>query len=257
MPPIDKQVVIVTGASRGIGAATAREFARQGAAVLLLARSTAAIEALAAEIGEAGGDAIAHGCDVSDAAAVQAAVDAALQAWGRIDVLVNNAGVIDPVAWLADSDPAAWARVIDINVNGVYYGIRAVLPTMLAAGGGTIVNVSSGAAVGAMEGWSHYCASKAAVLSLTRCTDKEYRDRGIRVLGMSPGTVATDMQRVIKASGVNRVSELDWSAHIPPEYPAKAIAWLCTPAADAYLGTDFSIKTNEGRALVGLPPVSS
>jgi NAD(P)-dependent dehydrogenase (short-subunit alcohol dehydrogenase family) len=127
---------------------------------------------------------------------------------------------------------------------------------MVARGGGTIVNISSGAATSALEDWSHYCATKAAVLSLTRVADKEYREQGIRVIGLSPGTVATEMQVKIKASGINPVSQLDWSAHIPPEWVARAIAWLAGPEADAHRGTDFSLKTNEGRAAVGLKPVS-
>ena len=92
--------------------------------------------------------------------------------------------------------------------------------------------------------------------SLTRCTDKEYRGEGIRMIGLSPGTVKTDMQVSIKASGLNPVSQLDPSVHIPPEWVAQAIAYLCGPGGDAYLGTDFSLKTNEGRAAVGLPAVS-
>jgi NAD(P)-dependent dehydrogenase (short-subunit alcohol dehydrogenase family) len=87
---------------------------------------------------------------------------------------------------------------------------------------------------------------------LTKCADKEYRDSGIRVVGLSPGTVATDMQVVIKASGVNPVSQLDPSVHIAPEWVGEAVAWLCTDAADPYAGADFSLKTEEGRALVGL-----
>ena len=91
--------------------------------------------------------------------------------------------------------------------------------------------------------------------SLTRCTDKEYRDAGIRVIGLSPGTVATEMQVQIKASGLNPVSQLDPGVHIPPEWVARGIAFLCTPAADRFRGTDFTLKSDEERALVGLPPV--
>ena len=149
---------------------------------------------------------------------MEAVVRRCVDEFGSVDVLVNNAGVIEPIARLADSDPADWTKAIDINVKGVYYGIRACLPTMLEAGGGTIVNVSSGAATSAMEGWSHYCSSKAAVLSVTQCVHKEYGEQGIRMLGMSPGTVATGMQVAIKASGLNPVSQLDPSVHIPAEW---------------------------------------
>ncbi|MGE0310428.1 MAG: SDR family oxidoreductase [Lautropia sp.] len=251
-PELAGKVAIVTGASRGIGAATAHELARQGMPVLLLARTVSEIDAVAASIRDTGGQASAQACDVADFADVQSAVARCRAAFGRVDVLVNNAGVIDPIARLAESDPGGWGRAVDINLKGVYHGIRAVLPAMLEQGAGTIVNLSSGAATGALEGWSHYCATKAAVLSLTRCVDVEYRAAGIRVIGLSPGTVATDMQVNIRASGINPVSRLDPSVHVPPSWPARAIAWLCTQAADDLRGTDFSLKTDEGRRRAGL-----
>ena len=249
---LDGKVAIVTGASRGIGAEAAREFARHGVAVMLLARSVDAIEAVAGEIRRAGGRAEAVVCDVASHADVEVAIGQCRGVFGRVDILVNNAGVIDPIARLADSDPGAWDRAVDINLKGVYHGIRAVLPPMLAQGGGTIVNISSGAATGALEGWSHYCATKAGVLSLTRCVDAEYRSSGIRILGLSPGTVATGMQTSIRTSGINPVSQIDPSAHLSPRWAARAIAWLCTAAAADLRGTDFSIKTDEGRRRVGL-----
>lgn len=245
------QTAVITGASRGIGAATARHLAGLGANVVLAARSGTEIETLAADIGPG---ALALPCDVADWAQVDALMTRAADHFGAVDILVNNAGVIDPIARLDQSNPAAWGRVVDINLKGVYHGIRAALPGMTARGSGTIVNISSGAATGALEGWSHYCATKAAVLSLTRCTDKEYRDAGIRVIGLSPGTVATDMQVRIKASGLNPVSQLDPGVHIPPEWVARGIAFLCTPAADRFRGTDFTLKSDEERALAGLPP---
>ena len=246
------QTAVITGASRGIGAATARHLAELGANVVLAARSGAEIETLAAEIGA---KALALPCDVADWSQVEALMSRAAAHFGAVDILVNNAGVIDPIARLDQSDPAAWGQVVDVNLKGVYHGIRAALPGMTARGSGTIINISSGAATGALEGWSHYCATKAAVLSLTRCTDKEYRDAGIRVIGLSPGTVATEMQVQIKASGLNPVSQLDPGVHIPPEWVARGIAFLCTPAADRFRGTDFTLKSDEERALVGLPPV--
>ncbi len=252
MQELEGKAAIVTGASRGIGAATAQELARQGVAVVLAARNLDEIEKVAAEIRSAGGKASAIACDVSRYADVAATVEHCLSTFGRVDILVNNAGVIEPIARLADSDPEEWGRVADINYKGVYYGLRAVLPIMEAQGSGVIVNISSGAATGALEGWSHYCSTKAAVLSLTRCADKEYRDKGIRVVGLSPGTVATDMQIAIKASGVNPVSQLDPSVHIPADWPARAIAWLCTEDAAEFAGTDFSLKNEEGRRRAGL-----
>jgi 3-oxoacyl-[acyl-carrier protein] reductase len=256
MSELENKTVVITGASRGIGEAAARHLASLGAKVVLAARSAGDIERIASEISAAGGTATAMTCDVARNEDVKALVARTVELYGRLDVLVNNAGLIDPIARLADSDPDAWSQVVDVNVKGVYYGLRHAIPEMTARGGGTIINISSGAATGALEGWSHYCATKAAVLSLTRCTDKEYRGDGIRMIGLSPGTVKTDMQVAIKASGLNPVSQLDTSAHIPPEWVAQAIAYLCGPGGDAYLGTDFSLKTNEGRAAVGLPPVS-
>lgn len=255
MPSISGKTVLITGASRGIGEATSKYLATQGAKIVLAARSVAAIDRIKEEIIAAGGQAHAVQCDVSTYAAVKAAVDASISHFGALHVLVNNAGLIDPIARLSDSDPEAWGKVVDVNLKGVYYGIHAAVPEMKKAGGGTIINISSGAATGALEGWSHYCATKAAVLSLTKCGHKELADQGICVVGLSPGTVATDMQVQIKASGINPVSQLDPGVHIPPEWVAKAIAYLCGPDGMKHAGGDFSLKTDEGRAAIGLPPV--
>ena len=243
------KVVLITGASRGIGAAAAREFAAAGAQVALLARNGDAIATLAGEIGEA---AIAIPCDVSRYWEVEAAVNATIDTFGRLDVAVANAGVIEPISHLAEADPAAWGHVIDINLKGVFHLMRAALPAMVERGSGTFITISSGAAHGPVEAWSHYCASKAGAYMLTRMADKEYRDRGIRALGLSPGTVATEMQREIKASGINPVSQLDWSDHIPPDWPAETLVWMCSPAADEYLGDDIKLREPEIRAAVGL-----
>lgn len=253
MSDIVEKTVIITGASRGIGEAIARHFAAQGARVILAARSETALHSMAKDIEQAGGKASAFACDVSDYSSVAALVDYAVQTYGSLDILVNNAGLIEPIARLAESDPAEWGRITDINYKGVYHGLRAALPVMVAGGGGTILNLSSGAATSALEGWSHYCSSKAAVLSLTACANKEYREKGVRVVGLSPGTVATEMQMAIRASGLNPVSKIDPNAHIPAEWVARAAAYLCGPEGDAYAGTDFSLKTAEGRAKLGLP----
>jgi 3-oxoacyl-[acyl-carrier protein] reductase len=202
-----------------------------------------------------GGRALAVACDVASWDAVRSAVAASTAALGEIDLLVNNAGLIDPIARIAVSDPEAWGQVVDVNLKGAYHGILAVLPGMIKQGHGLIVNLSSGAANGAMEGWSHYCTTRAATKMLTACVHQEYADQGIRCVGLSPDTVATDMQRQIATSGINPVSRLDWSAHIPPEWVGRTIAWLTTDAARGYDGTDFSLKTNEGRVAVGLPPM--
>mgnify|MGYP006285382729 FL=1 len=249
MSGLKGKAVMVTGASRGIGAAAARAFAAEGAKVALLARSERDIAELAGEIGP---DAIAVPCNVARYLEVEAAVGACLQAFGRLDVLVNNAGVIEPISPMAEADPDAWAQAVAINLNGVFHGMRAAMPVMMEAGGGTILTVSSGAAHNPLEGWSHYCASKAGAAMLTRTADKEGRARGIRAMGLSPGTVATEMQREIKASGINPVSALDWSEHIPPEWPARALVWMCGEEADPWIGEEISLRDPEIRAKVGL-----
>lgn len=246
---ISGKTAVISGASRGIGAAAARAFAAEGANVVLLARSVGAISDLAGEIGAT---ALAVPCDVSRYHEMQAAIGAARDTFGQVDILINNAGVVDPIGHLVDTDPDAWAQTIDINLKGVMHGMRAAMPSMIAQGAGTIINVSSGAAHGPVEGWSAYCASKAGAYMLTRMGDKEARDKGLRVLGLSPGTVATDMQREIKASGINPVSQLDWSDHIPAEWPAKALVWMCSSAADAHLGQDVSLRDPDIRSAVGL-----
>lgn len=252
MRELQGKTALITGASRGIGASTAHHLASLGMNVVLMARSLDECERHAEAIRSSDGQALAIECDVASYASVESAVSKAIDAFAAVDVLVNNAGIIDPIARLADSDPAGWDQVVDINLKGVYHGLRAVIPGMAERGSGVIINISSGAASNAIEGWSHYCATKAGVLALTRCVHKEYSENGVRCIGLSPGTVATDMQRAIKASGINPVSQMDFSDHIPPEWPARAIAWLCTGAAAEWSGSDFSIKTEEGRRLVGL-----
>ncbi|MGR3341626.1 MAG: SDR family oxidoreductase [Paracoccaceae bacterium] len=249
MPDMHAKVAIITGASQGIGAETARVFAAAGANVALLARSISATETLASEIGP---NAVAIRCDVSKYADVQAAVSATVDRFGRLDAGINNAGVIEPISHLAMSDPAAWSQAIDINLKGVYHVIRSALPVMQAAGGGTILTVSSGAAHGPVEAWSAYCASKAGAAMLTRCVDLEARGFGIRAMALSPGTVATDMQRKIKTSGINPVSRIDWSDHIPADWPARTLLWMCSADADEFIGQEISLNEDVIRRRAGL-----
>lgn len=244
------KTVLITGASRGIGAATARHFAAVGAKVALAARTSEQITQIAADIGPS---AIAVPCDVAVWDQAAQAVATTTAAFGRVDILVNNAGLIDPIARIEDADPTAWGQVVDVNIKGAFHMMRAVVPGMVQAGSGVIINISSGAATSALEGWSHYCATKAALLSLTRTAHKELSGKGVRVIGLSPGTVATDMQRVIQSSGINPVSKLSWDAHIPPEWVAQTIAWMAGPDAGQYDGDDFSLKSEAGRRAAGLP----
>ena len=243
------KVVAITGASRGIGAAAARIFVQAGARVALLARSGDEIGQVAAQIGP---QALALRCDVADAASLRAALDQALRWGGRLDVLINNAGVIDPITPLAEADPADWGRSIDINLKGVFHGMRTAIPVMKAQGSGTIITVSSGAAHTPLEGWGAYCSAKAGAAMLTRMAHLEEGAWGLRVMGLSPGTVATDMQVRIKASGVNPVSQLDPAVHIPADWPARALLWMCSPDADGWLGQEISLRDQVIRARVGL-----
>ena len=247
MSDFSGKLVVITGAARGIGAATARAFAAQGAKLGLVSRDKAALEALAAETGG-----IALPCDVADAAALAKAVDSAEAAFGPLEILVNNAGMIEPVSALAETDPEAFARAISVNLCGVFNGMRAAMPGMIARGRGTILTVGSGAAHKPYEGWSAYCASKAGAWMLTQSAHLEAGPAGLRILSLSPGTVATDMQRAIKATGINPVSRLDWSDHVPPEWPAKAILWLCGPAGADHAGQELSLRDEGLRRAIGV-----
>ncbi len=243
------KTVMITGASRGIGADTARIFAKAGANVALLARSQDDIAELAGEIGNS---AVAIPCNVARYHEVQTAVDMTLQAFGRLDVLINNAGVIEPIAHLTEADPGDWGQLIDINLKGVFHGMRAAVPVMKQNGGGSVLTISSGAAHNAIEAWSAYCASKAAVNMMNRSLHHEEHANAIRAIGLSPGTVATEMQRNIKDSGINPVSQLDWEVHIPAEWPARCLLWMCSPEADKYCGEEISLRDDDIRRAVGL-----
>lgn len=249
MTDLAGRLVAITGAGRGIGAAAARAFAAQGARVALIARDAARLKELAAELGR---NALALPCDVADAAALKSALDEAEAALGPLEVLVNNAGVIDPIARIAEADPAAFARAVQVNLTGVFNGLHAALPGMTARGRGTILTVGSGAAHNPLEGWAAYCSSKAGAWMLTRTAHLEAGPAGVRVISLSPGTVATDMQAAIRSSGVNPVSQLDWSVHIPPDWPARALVWLCGPGGDGYLGQEVSLRDEGVRRAMGL-----
>ncbi|MCC5969887.1 MAG: SDR family oxidoreductase [Pararhodobacter sp.] len=243
---ITGKAVLITGASRGIGAAVARLFAEKGAKLGLAGRPGAALEAVATETG-----ATLLPCDVADFAAVQGAVDTMVERFGALDVLINNAGVIAPIAPIESADPAEWGRQIDVNLKGVFHGMRAALPVMRQQGHGTILTVGSGAAYSPLDGWSGYCASKAGAIMLTRAAHLEAGGT-VRVLSLSPGTVATDMQVAIRDSGVNPVSQLDWSAHIPPEWAAQALLWMCSADSDEYRGGEVSLREPEIRTRLGV-----
>jgi NAD(P)-dependent dehydrogenase (short-subunit alcohol dehydrogenase family) len=255
MQSLHGQVVLVTGASRGIGAAASIALAKAGAAVMLAARDGALAETVAAGITASGGTAAAAVCDVSDYAAVTSLVADTVARFGKLDVLINNAGVIDPIGPVATADPAAWARNIEINLIGAFHCIRACLEPMRAAGSGTIVNVSSGAAHRPLEGWSAYCTGKAGLAMLTRAVALENGEAGIRVFGFAPGTIDTDMQVTIRASGINQISKIPRAELAPVAHPARAIVYLCGADADDLAGQELSLRDADLRRRVGLDPV--
>jgi len=244
------KTVVITGASRGIGRAAALAFADAGARVMLTARSAQPIRALADEINARGGTAEALPSDASRFRGVNLVIERAIEVFGTLDVLINNAGTIEPISHLAEADPDLWDKAIDVNLKGVFHGMRAALPHL--GKGGTILTISSGAAHAPLEGWSAYCASKAGVAMLTRAAHLEEAAHGLRIMGLSPGTVATDMQVKIKASGINPISQLDPAVHIPPDWVARALIWMCSSDADAFLGEEVSLKDPAIRARIGL-----
>lgn len=242
MAELKGKTAIVTGASEGIGGATVLELASHGVTVIAAARNLEKLNDLVLKVVQSGGSAHAVRCDVSDFKDLVNTVELSLDLSGRLDILINNAGLIDPIVKLADSDPEQWTKVADVNYKGVYFGIRAAIPQMLRSGQGVIVNVSSGAASNPREGWSHYCSSKAGALMITKMVHHEYAHEGIRVVGLSPGTVSTNMQVSIRRSGLNPISKLDPSVHAHPSSPAKIISWLCTEDAKEFDGGDVSLQ---------------
>jgi NAD(P)-dependent dehydrogenase (short-subunit alcohol dehydrogenase family) len=190
MKIFEGKVVVVTGAATGIGRATALAFAAEGASVVVAGRNFSRVEAVANEIGD---QALAVQVDVSDMASCQAMVDGAIDMFGRIDVLFNNAGIGGDRAHTADQSLENWQRVIDTNLNGVFYGTKAVIPHMQQSGGGVIVNNSSIDGLVAMASLSPYVASKHAVMGLTKTVALEYGRQNIRCVAVAPGFIQTKM----------------------------------------------------------------
>jgi NAD(P)-dependent dehydrogenase (short-subunit alcohol dehydrogenase family) len=246
----ENKVVIVTGASRGIGFETARLLAERGWSVGLTARGRDALDAAVARIGN--NRAIGVACDVADVDAARGAVDAVAERFGPVDALVNNAGVIDPIGVFHELDPAAWVELLRINIGGVMAMCQAVLPSMLDRGAGVIVNLSSGTAQTAVAGWSAYCTSKAGLAMLTRCLDLEYAPHGIRVHDFIPGVVGTEMLNEAQKKFDNIIARLDDDAKLTPDMPARCIAWIVDEGAGRAQGVNQSIRDPNLRSMVGL-----
>jgi len=237
------KAVLVTGASRGIGRAIAVAAAKAGADLALAARGREGLEETAREAEAAGVRALVLPGDAGDAGDIAATVAAAVEGLGGLDALVNNAGVIEPIARLAEADEAAWAHAFQINLIGPALFIRAALPH-LKARKGAVLNVSSGAAHRPHEGWSAYCSTKAALWMQTQALHLE-EGGAIDVYAASPGTVDTEMQVTIRASGVNPISQIPRGDLAPAWLPAAGMVWLLAERPEDLKGTDVNVRTTE------------
>ncbi|MFD8493100.1 SDR family NAD(P)-dependent oxidoreductase [Amycolatopsis sp. NPDC059657] len=194
------KTALVTGASRGIGRAIALGYAEAGADVALLARSTCALEKLAAEIEELGRRAVILTCDVADRDQVHRAVTTALAEFGRIDILVNNAGGFEWAGPFLDLEPGDWAKVLRLNFDSVVNLCQELGAHFTDRGSGAVVNVSSIAGMAGVPMMSPYAASKAAILSLTRTLAAEWASTGVRVNALTPGWISTDLTKTFSAN---------------------------------------------------------
>lgn len=222
MSNIESKVVVITGASSGIGEATARQLAGSGARVVAAARRTERLETLVDHITKSGGSARFRGVDVTKLADMQALVDYAKAEFGRVDVLVNNAGVM-PLSPLSAIKVSEWDRMIDVNIRGVLHGIAAVLPDMKARGEGHIVNVASIGAHVVVPTAAVYCATKYAVWALSEGLRQENND--LRVTVISPGVVESELADTISDAATAELIRDYRRIAIEPDAVARAIAF--------------------------------
>ena len=234
------KVAAVTGAGSGIGKAAAEALARAGAKIACL--DIAEADTTAQEIGRTGGEAIGIALDVRDAAGWKRAVDAIVDRFGTIDILVNNAGIAVPGDTAAGVSEEVWDRVMDTNAKGVWLGMKHVLPVLLAKRSGKICNVASTAAHIGLRDAAAYCASKGAVLALTRQAGVQYAADNIQINSISPGTTMTAIQKnvtdeqraaFLKLTPIGRFAEAD--------EVAATIVFLCSEGSSFIAGTDLSV----------------
>jgi NAD(P)-dependent dehydrogenase (short-subunit alcohol dehydrogenase family) len=255
-PILEGRVAIITGASRGIGAATSRAFAAAGAAVALAARDEAALASLADQLLSRGGRAIAVPTDVADPASVERLVDRTVGAFGRLDLAFNNAagGGQRPTP-LADLPVDAYDSAITITLRGVFLSMRYEIPAMLEAGGGVIVNMSSTAGLEGVGGLAGYVSAKHGVIGLTKTAALDYADRNLRVNALAPGPILTDD---LKRAGedAQRLAALAMPMRRigRPEEVAAAVVWLCSDQAAFITGATLPI---DGGKLAGAAPFRS
>ncbi len=247
---MSNRVVLITGGAAGIGRATARRFARDGARVAIWDVKVEDPDALVAELSEAGGEGSFQQVDVTDAAAVEQAVAAIVERWGRIDVLVNNAGILRDhqlIKWkdgqkLAEMTEQDFDAVVSVNLKGVFLCTRAVVPRMIADGGGVILNASSIVGLYGNFGQTNYAATKAGVINMTKTWARELGKYNIRVNAVAPGFIATEMVQAMPEKVLAGMV-----AHTPlgrmgrPEDVAEAYFWLASEAAGFVHGTVLSV----------------
>ncbi len=237
------RVAVVTGASRGLGAGLAVHFAGSGLHLGLCARHRPVLAARTRPTArdgrvEAAEAPVLSAVDVTDSAAVAHFAEEVVARFGRIDLWVNNAGLLGPIAPLAESDLAESARVVEVNVIGALNGSAAFARHVRSRrGGGVLVNVSSGAAATAYEGWAAYCASKAAVDQLTRVVALEGARYGLRAYALSPGLVDTDMQAAIRASDESSFPQVERFRRAATEHRFNSPGWVAEHVLALAFGT--------------------
>ncbi len=255
----DDRVVLVTGAATGLGLAIAEAFGRAGARLALNDRRPDRLDAACARLAAGGVRCSAHPADVRDAVAVTRMFDGAVAEQGVPDVVVANAGLYPNTPFL-DVSPEEWDRVLDTNLKGAFLTCQAAARTMVAAGqGGCIVTVSSGAATTAARGWSHYCASKAGLVMLTRAMALELGEHGIRANAVLPGYVDVEeggshLDPAYKAAA-RAAAPLGRPAE--PEDVANAILLLASPLAGYVSGAALAVDGGSGTGRVGVRPAAT
>ncbi len=257
MNELQGKVALVTGGGRGIGRAIALELAQEGCDVAVLARTSEEIEQVANEIQTNGRRSVAVTCDLSDGASITRSYTAVTQALGLVAILINNAGVAEPIGQIETIDANKWAEAIEINLIGAFRWLRICVPTMLEQKWGRIINISTGAATGTgMENGSAYSTSKAALEMLTLNSAAELQGRGVTVNAVRPGTVDTSMQTHIRGLPVEQVGQQthdrfkgfhEQGKLLNPSQPARLVANLIQSEST---GEVVSIYDQRGQALL-------
>ena len=251
-----RQTILITGASRGLGAATARIVAQMESNVVLTARSEEDLGAVAREIESAGGSALAVVGDVSQAADCQRFVAETVQAFGQIDAVVNNAGVLAPIAPIADGDPQQWNESWAVNLLGPFMLTQAALPYLRQCKG-RVINVSAGAAVNVYPGWAAYCCAKAGLNHFTRILAVEEPE--ITAIAFRPGVIDTAMQATIRREGAESMPDEIYARFVrlheeqellPPQVPGCALAVLAFHAPREWSGGFLPWNHEEVQSLV-------